>query len=112
MARALIAVTGAQTDTELVPAPGAGFYIRVHAFQFTASAAATVSLSQGTDGATTRLFYGDFAANDCVGMSGGGHDSRKFVPVVTLAANTALNITNSAGNLKGVVYYEITGVAP
>ena len=63
MARALITATGAATDTAIVAAPGAGQRIVLDAIQFTVSAAATVSVSNGADGATTRLFYGDFAAN-------------------------------------------------
>jgi hypothetical protein len=109
MARALISVTGAQTDTELVPAV-AGKSIFVLGVNFTVSADATVSLSDGADGATTRLLYGDYAANSGVfagGDSGAGGEGK---PLAILTVATALKITNSAGNLKGVVTYRYNSV--
>jgi hypothetical protein len=107
MAIARFRVTGAAT-TEVVAAVAAK-QIRVHYFMFTTSAAATVSLHEGTDGATTRFVDGDFAANGGVclqlaGVAPGGGPMPHFI----CSGNTALNITNSAGNLKGVVVYEQT----
>lgn len=106
MARALISVTGAATDTAVIAAPGAGLAIQVNRVHYTVSSAATVSLSNGTDGATTRISYGDFAANGGIVLDSYGNGPSIY-PVATLSANTALNITNSAGNLKGVVDYVV-----
>jgi hypothetical protein len=105
MPRTGFAVTGAATDTALVAAPGAGKHLRILYLQFTVSAAAIVSVSDGADATGTRLFYGDCGANaGFVGEARGAGDSS---PWMVLTGNTALNITNSAGNLKGVVEYEI-----
>ena len=101
--RKQLRVTGAATDTAVWAAPGALTYIYVHKIQFTVSAVATVSFSQGIDDATTRIFDGDFAAN------GGAILEFPEGQPYRLPVNTALNVTNTAGNLK-IVVYGVTGV--
>ena len=71
---------------------------------FTCSAAGNVSVSEGLDGATTRIYDGEVLASTTVILEfPEGQPYR-------LPANTALNITNAAGNLK-VVAYGVTGPA-
>ena len=109
MARALIAVTGAATDTALVAAPGATHWIRLLRIHYTISAAATVSVSAGPDAASSvRIIHGVYPAATTVVMDSIG-DGMTIHPIADLPLNTALNITNSAGNLAGVVEYEISG---
>lgn len=106
MARVNIRVTGAATDTALVASPGAGKAIEVIRAHFTVSSAATVSMSFGADGTTTRIIDGDFAANGGIEV-GPEWDGATIRPFAVGPAATALNITNSAGNLKGVVEYRV-----
>ena len=106
MARALISVTGAATDTDIIAAPTNGTAIRVLRIHFTVSAAATVSVTNGADGATTRLIYGDFAANGGFAGDPVAFGSGNVMPFAVCSGNTALKITNSAGNLKGCVEYD------
>lgn len=108
MARTGFRVTGAATDTAVIAAPGANKRIVIQKLMFTVSAAATVSFSDGLDATATRIIDGDFAAN-----GGGVWDSAgsqmNYIPVAVLTANTAFNVTNSAGNLKGSVTYDVVG---
>jgi hypothetical protein len=103
MAIARIRVTGAAT-TEVVAAV-AGKQIRVLAVEFTISAAGTATLHEGTDGVTTRFLDGDFAANGGLILPLSVGPNGNPVPHYICTGNTALNITNSAGNLKGTVTY-------
>lgn len=103
MAIARFRVTGAAT-TELVAAV-TGKQIKVLSFQFTVSSAGTVTLHEGTDGATTRFIDGDFAANSGVVLTLLPGNRGTPVPHFVCTGATALNITNSAGNLKGTVVY-------
>lgn len=102
-----IAVTGAATGTSIVAAPAAGLAIRIIRIHLTvASAAATVSVFGDTDVAATRYVYGDFAIGGWVVLDSYGSRS-EIRPVAILPAAKALKITNSAGNVKGVVEYDI-----
>lgn len=102
--RKQLRVTGAATDTAVWAAAGAAVYIYLHKIEFTCSSAGTVSFSEGADGATTRIYDGDVLASTTVVLEfPEGQPYR-------LPANTALNVTNSAGNLK-IVVYGVTGPA-
>lgn len=90
-------VTGAATDTA-VWTPTSGNRIYVYKIEFTVSAAATVTFSEGADGSTTRLLDGDFAAN------GGAIMDFPLDGPYALATDAILKVTNSAGNVKSVVY--------
>jgi len=108
MARTSFAVTGAATDTQVIAAPGAGKVLKILRLEFTVSAAATVSFSDGNDAVGTRIIYGDFAANGgVIERAEGPPAARSYVAVLT--PNTALKVTNSAGNVKGVVEYDVLG---
>ena len=108
MARTGFAVTGAATDTTVIASPGAGKVLKILRLQFTVSAAATVSFTDGNDATATRLVYGDFAANGGVLTAASGGQPNPY-PVAVLTAATAFKVTNSAGNIKGVVEYDILG---
>lgn len=108
MARTGFAQAGAATDTQILAAPGSGKYIKIWRLQWTVSAAATVSFTDGNDAAATRIVYGDFAANSGTLEHASGGWPNPF-PIATLTANTAFRVTNSAGNIKGVVEYDIVG---
>lgn len=106
MARTGFAFTGQQNDADVVAAV-TGKTIKILRLQFTTSAAATVAFSDGADAAATRIIYGDFPATG--GVIDGAvstEPSRKYVAILTKA--TALKVTTSAGNLKGVVEYDVS----
>lgn len=103
---AAISVEGAATGTSIVAAPSTG-QIRVIRIHLTvASAAATVSVFGGTDAAGTRYIYGDFAVGGGIVLDSYGSRS-EVRPVAILPEAAALKITNSAGNVKGVVEYDV-----
>lgn len=106
MPLAHIAVTGAATDTEIVAAQGARKQIVINRIHVTTSAAGTVSVSQGADASGTRFIHTDLAANGAFVFEGQG-TLAGWRPFHILPVNTALNITNSAGNLKGIVDYTV-----
>lgn len=72
--------------------PGTGRSVYITGLHFTVSAAATVSITEGNDAATTRILYGDFAANSGI--------STTFTIPLKLAISSVLRITTSAGNVK------------
>ncbi|MFQ5524362.1 MAG: hypothetical protein ACE5F5_12450 [Acidimicrobiia bacterium] len=97
----------AQTDTELIAAPGAGKQIEILAWKFSSDIAQTLTLEQGT---ATLLDKQYVAAN-------GGQIARMGYPIphsvpaiagVKLADNTSLTFTSSgAGNVSVGVLYRI-----
>ena len=76
----------AQTDTELIAAPGAGKTIEVLSLVFTTGAAMLLTVEDGT----TAMFAHDMAANTAVSVPSGS------VPMFAVTANTALTYTTSA----------------
>lgn len=107
MARTGFAFTGAQSDQAVIAAPGVGKILRIRRLQFTLSSAGTIAFTDGADAAGTRLFYGDLGANGGAILESIPTTNSSPVPWAILTGNTALNVTNSAGDIKGVVEYEI-----
>lgn len=97
MLSAAISSTGAAAAADILAAATGVRYV-VHKIELTVSAATEVKVHAGTDGATTRLFYGDLGANGTIVMEweNGGH---------VCPTNTALKLTTAAGNTKGFVHY-------
>lgn len=96
MILAAISSTGAAAAADILAAVAGVRYV-IHKIELTVTAAAAVKVHHGTDGATTRLFYGDLAANGGIVMEFGGG----FV----CPTNTAVKLTTDAGNTHGVIYY-------
>jgi hypothetical protein len=99
MLLASITATGAADD---IVAAVAGRKVRVWFIQWTMDGTGTASIHAGAAGATTRLVYGDYVAG-----GGGVLDLTKAGGWTCPTANTALQGTTSAANLKGVVGYDL-----
>lgn len=89
----------AQTDVELVPAPGSGKQIVVYHVLVSSSVAGAHTLESGT---TARRWEAYLAANDTVSDSGGG------VELFRCADNASLTTTNvGAGSHFTQVTYSV-----
>lgn len=97
--QALDTQSTAQTNTELIAAPGAGKQIVVYAVFVSSDTAQTISLESGTTGLRWRQYV---AANGGqVALGGGQH-------LFTCANNAALTYTTSAaGNVFVSVNYKM-----
>lgn len=96
MLTATITSTGAASAADILAAATGTRYV-IHKIELTVTAAAAVKVHEGADATTSRLFYGDLAANGGFVMEWPGGR--------VLATNTALKLTTDAGNTHGTVHY-------
>lgn len=94
------AKTGAQTNAEIVAAPGAGKEIVVLEGSFSASADAVVTFSKGDAAADTNIFKRSVLGKTNVEIRG----------PFPLGANVPLKLTTSTGDINGTIRYIVRRV--
>lgn len=100
--------SSAQTDAELVVAPGAGKSIQLVAWKFSSDTAQELTLEQ--DDATDRLIDKQYVAANGgqIARLGYAEPTGLLAAAVKLAANSALLFTSSAaGNVTVGAFYRI-----